>query len=268
MANRLFRAPLISLLALCSLLALTPTARADKAGDACRVLMTNVKRVVIIPPFFGAEILRNPEAAEKAARAKTNKENIQLYLSQLRKLEARVKERLPERVAARTPFEVVPYEELEAILEDLLLTPEQFFQNNGLMRGNRFPAPNPEAVTRLCAALEADAVVLGMLDEPRRNNGRTIFDPCGIYYQSAHVRSRAGYFVVMADGTEALKPVLDVVRPLTRIGNREYLLVDWLETQDVIVENLMDEWTRYTPAKSAEKLSQTVSERPSSHAMK
>lgn len=268
MAIRLFRTHLINLLALCSLCAVPQIAQADKEGDACRALMTTVKRVAVVPPFFTAEILRKPEAAESAARAKTskdnkeNKENIQFYLAQLRKLEARTKERLPERVAARTPFEVITYEELESAMEDLDLTPEQLFQNNGVMKGNRFPMLNPEVIKKLCSTLEVDAIVLGILDEPRRSNGRTIFDPCGIYYESPHVRSRAGYFIVMADGTEALKPVLDVLRPLTRIGKREYLLVDWLEAQDVIVENLMDEWTRYTPAKPAlaEKTAKTASE--------
>ncbi len=55
----------------------------------------------------------------------------------------------------------------------------------------------------------------------------------------------------MADGTEVIRPVVDVLRPLTRIGNREYVFVDWTEAQDQIVENLMDEWTRYTPVKGA-----------------
>lgn len=215
----------------------------DRTAENRRALLASVRRVAILPPFFAPDATLKPEG-----RGQTVDVNARaLYLQQLRQLEARVRARLPERVAARTPFEVIPDKQVEAALEDLLLTPEQFFQNGGRMRGNRFARPIPETVRRLCTALKADALLLGTLDEPRRSNGRTVVDACGIWHESPHVRCRAGFFVLLADGTEVLQQVTDVLRPLTRIGNREYVFVDWTEAHDQIVESLMDEWTRYTP---------------------
>lgn len=247
-------APCWALLILGSLCVPSLAAQVDKAAEARRTLLTHVRRVVIVPPFFAME---QPARPDGKSRQKIDQASLDLYLAQLRKLEARTKERLPERAAARTPFEIVPYHQLESALEDLLLTPEQLFQNNGRMRGSKFAVPDAEAVKKLCAVLKADAILLGTLDEPRRSNGRTVVDPCGIWYESPHVRSRAGYFVLMADGTEVIKPVVDVLRPLTRVGKRDYVFVDWTEAQDQIIENLMDEWTRYTPARIAENVGET-----------
>ncbi|MCS6776705.1 MAG: hypothetical protein RMJ43_03520 [Chloroherpetonaceae bacterium] len=237
---------MIALIVLLCALASPPAqaGQVDRAAENRRALLAPVRRVAILPPFFAPDATPKPEGkgqtVDITARA--------LYMEQLRRLEVRMRARLPERVAARTPFEVIPHAQVEAALEDLLLTPEQFFQNGGRMRGNRFARPVPEIVRRLCAVLKADALLLGTLDEPRRNNGRTVVDACGIWHESPHVRCRAGFFVLLADGTEVLQQVVDVLRPLTRIGNREYVFVDWTEAHDQIVESLMDEWTRYTPA--------------------
>ena len=37
--------------------------------------------------------------------------------------------------------------------------------------------------------------------------------------------------------------------PVTQIGSRQYLFVDWQEASDLAIENFLDELCRYTPEK-------------------
>lgn len=241
---------------------LMPSARADAAGDRRRVMLASVHRIAVVPPFFGTDTIARvlgSDEAEKSEKANGETERKpakepdareKRYAEQLRKLEDHVRTTLPARVAARTPFEVVPAEELAKAFETLGLTPAKLFQNGGRIRSARFAAPDAQAVSKLAAFLHADAVLLGTLDEPRRSNGKYYFDMLsGLSYDSAHVRGKGGYYLLLADGTEALHTFIEVLQPLSRIGNREYLLADWMDAESLVIENLMDEITRYTPEK-------------------
>ena len=223
-------------------------AQADAAGDKRRAQLAPVKRIVVLAPFFGTDMLMKAEAPPKPGE-KPNPQMTQ-YVGYLKKIEVHVREWLPERVKVRTPFEVVSTEELGAALKDLKLTPEKLFQNNGRMRGSRFAAPDAAAVRQVASRLHADAVLLGTLDEPRRSNGKYTFDVlAGIGYDSPNVRCKAGYYLLLADATEVLFNPIEVLHPLTSLGKRDFVLADWLETEEQVIENFMDELTRYTPVK-------------------
>lgn len=266
-SNNTFRRGLLrSVLLLGVFLVSVQGACADTTGDKRRAQMATVKRIAVVPLFFGTDTLRKFRPPDKqegkpdtgaspgnssAKPANGSDPRLQEYVQHLQKLEDHARARLPERVMARTPFQVVPAEEMNQAFKDLKLTPQKLFQNNGLMRGARFALPDSQAVHTLAARLHADAVLLGTLDEPRRSNGHYYFDPLdGINYTSAHVQSKAGFFVLLADGTEVLHDYIEVLHPLTRIGSQEFVLADWVDVEDQVIENLMDEWTRYTPAKS------------------
>jgi hypothetical protein len=235
-------------------------AHADAAGDKRRVLLASVRRIAVVPPFFGTDTLARVSGSEDASRApegrpaKEPDAREKRYAEQLRRLEAHVRTTLPARVAARTPFEVVPADERAKAFEALNLTPAKLFQNGGRIRSARFAAPDTQAVSKLADFLHADAVLLGTLDEPRRSNGRYYFDMLsGLSYDSAHVRGKAGYYLLLADGTEVLHAFIEVLQPLSRIGNRDYILADWMDAESLVIENLMDEITRYAPEKSAKR---------------
>jgi len=236
-------------------------ARPDISPAKKREIMARIKQVAIVAPFFATDTqtrstpphkIDQPRDSAQTEAPSTPSAEIRLaeYTAQLRKLTDHASKRLPIRVAVRTPYTVLPAAEVAAALKSLDLTPEKLFQNGGRLRGNRFPAPDPDAVRKLAARLHADAVLLSALDEPRRNGGHYLYNALsGLDYRVAQVESRAGFFLLMADGTEALHDEVDVVHPLTHLGNREYLLADWTETQDVMIDDLLDEWTRYTPQK-------------------
>jgi hypothetical protein len=231
--------------------------RADIPTEKKRALMATVKRVVVVPAFFATDTISKAEANRKSNGSdagqpapNSNEARQEEYAGQLRKLTEHVCSRLPGRVTARTPFTVVPADETIAALKTLGWTPDKLFQNGGRMRGARYPTPDPDAVKKLAANLHADAVLLTALDEPRRKNSRYIFNfLTGVDYRNAQVEARGGFYVVMADGTTVVYDDVDVAHPLTHIGKKEYLMVDWTEAQDVMIEDLLDEWVRYTPEK-------------------
>lgn len=252
-------------LRLCALLAvllsavpaLPPAAaRAESVSARRREILAGVRRVLVIAPFYGTGALRKPEGEDKSegkdakparpADAKA-REALAAYTEQLRKLEAHAAARLAARAALRLPYEIVGPEKIAPTLTSLSLTAPKLFQNDGRMRGSKFPAPDPALVRKLAEAADTQAVLLTILDEPRRNNQRTFFTEFGIAFESGHVRSKAAYFLMARDGTEILRETIEVLRPLTRHASRDYVFVDWREALDQTVENLMDEITRYTP---------------------
>src|SRR5579871_5891508 len=139
--------PLLSLssLLLCLMLLAAQGALADTAGDKKRAQLAGVKRVAVIPPFFGTDTLSKgrpqgePNDSKPAASgAAANKETSLTYL---RKLQAHVDEALPQQLAQRTPFTVIPAVETAQALKDLKLTPEKLFENDGMMQGSHFALP-------------------------------------------------------------------------------------------------------------------------------
>lgn len=248
-------------LAVCALMALrTGDALADKAGDKRRTLLASVRRLVIVSPFVGLEAATKPEKQNgkgEAAKAQmlTGKDGTEAlpYADALRQLEETAGTHLPVRVAARTPYRIVPSAEVEEALKSLKLTPQQLFQENGRMRGTRFALPDAAPVRRLAAQLRADAVILVTLAEPRRNGERFIITPFSFYNRSAFVTIKGGYFVLMADGTEAYHAYMETLRPMTPTGKPSHLLADWKDATRQMCEDFLDELTRYTPAPEATK---------------
>ena len=230
----------------------------DNESAKKRDLLASVRRVVVIAPFFGTLTLgrvtlsdkKDGKEAKPLERKKAGAEaeaNLLQYKEYLQKLEAHVATQLPERIEKRTPFEVVSGEELTTAFKELTLAPEKLFQNKGLLRGTRFASPDVSALSKLAKYLHADAILVGTMDEPRRSNGGYYLDMGGLGYNSASVRTKADFTLTLAEGTLVLHETLEVLHPLTKIGKRAFLLTDWIETQDQLIENLMDELIRYTP---------------------
>jgi len=221
----------------------------DTANDKRRAQLAAVHRLAVAPPFYGTGRLAKPDVKETPAPPNPK---LAEYLDRLRKLQDHTRMLLPERLAARTPYQIVPMEETESALKALELTPEKLYLNTAKMRGTKFSGPDPQAVRKLAARLKADAVLLGTLDEPRRSPDRLYFDPLGgLGISEAHVTAKIGFWVLLADGTEVVQRVCDVVHPVTQIGNRKYLFADWQEANDLAIENFMDELVRFTPEKPA-----------------
>lgn len=244
-----------------------------------RAQLAHVRRIVVIPPFFGTETLSkaakpgnenktspisasdstspaqsnssrkdNNEPAENSVGSGTSNPNLRQYTIYLRKLQEDARKVLPERLTKRARFEVVPEEEVTAALKTLQLTPETMFENKGRIKGSKFPLPRAEAIRSVSEALHADAVVLGVLDEPRRANGKYFFDPLsGFSYEPGHVEAHGGFYLMLPEGTEALHGYMRVLNPLSKAGGRDFILPDWIDAQNLMIENLMDEWTYYTP---------------------
>ncbi len=230
-------------------LSLPVTARGETPTEKRRAQFAAVHRIAVAPSFVGTGRLAKPDSGAPGA---ADNAKLTEYLDRLRKLQDRTRDLVPDRMAARTPFEIVPAAEVEAALKALELTPEKLYQNAGRMKGTRFANPDPAGVRRLATRLHADAVVLDTMDEPRRSPERLFFDPLGgVGITEAHVTAKIGFWVLLADGTEAFQRVSDVVHPVTRIGSRQFLFVDWQEANDLAIENFVDELTRYTPEKPA-----------------
>ncbi len=230
------------------------SALGDATGEKRRAQLAKVQRVLIVPPFFGTETLGKLE--EQKTHPEKNKPDAKLiaYAVQLRSLEDHSREWLPQRVKARTNFQIVSQEEFEAALKELKLTPQSLFQNAGRMKGKTFALPESAVVRTVAQRLHADAILLSTLDEPRQNSGFYQFDPlAGLSYDSAKVRGKIGFWLLLPDGTEVLHEYTEVLHPVSKLGNRTFLLTDWTETEDEVIEDFMDELTRYTPLKTPER---------------
>jgi hypothetical protein len=236
------------------LMTLQAVAGAETTTEKKRAQFAKVHRVAVVPPFYGTGRLTGTEAQPSDSAPANPNPKLAEYIDRLRKLRDRTRTLLPERIAARTTYQIVPVEETEAALKALELTPEKLYQNNGRMKGTRFAAPDAAQARKLAAHLHADAVVFDTLDEPRRSPERLFFDPLGGFGVSEeHVSAKIGFWVLLVDGAEPFQRVSDVVHPVTRIGNRAYLFADWQEASDLAIENFLDELTRYTPEKAEER---------------
>ena len=221
------------------------TPRRETGTARKKRLLANVRRLVVLPPYFGV-----PPPAPKPDAKMTDAQRKQQarYREYLGKLEASARDHLPLRLAARTSLQVAPLAEADDALKALQFTPQSLFQNGGLMRGTTFPLPNRAAVRRFAAQTKADAVLLTVLDAPRRDNGRVLFDPiAGLSGEPPKVSSKAGFYLLLPNGTEVLRDYVEALQPLTPGSARDYLLIDWTEAQDITLEDFMDELSRYTP---------------------
>jgi hypothetical protein len=244
---------ILSVFGFCLLLA--SAAQGDAAGEKRRAQLAKIQRVVIVPAFFGTDTLSKLDAQKDHLEKGAPDTKLVAYGAQLRTLESHVHEWLPQRLKARTNFQIVPPEEVQTALKELNLTPQTLFQNAGMMKGGKsFAAPDSAAVRTLAQRLHADAVLLATLDEPRHNSGAYLFDPLsGLSYDSPKVRSKIGFWMLLPDGAEVLHSYIEVLHPVSKIGSRTFLLTDWTETEDEVIEDFMDELTRYTPLKTPER---------------
>lgn len=232
-------------------------ASADEAGDAKRAALQKVRRVAVIPSFFGTDTLGElPPRTDKSgrqeledaptdekARARRND-----YIEVLKQLEIHARETLPTRLAARTPFVITAGADTAHILEALKMAPPAVFKNGGRIIGKKFDQPDTETVLKIATEAKADAVLLCVFDEPRKNSGGYYFDPLsGPGYDVPKVHDKATFDLITLDGKVVIHQTFEVVHPVTKLGQRLFLLADWTETVDQIIEDFMDELTRYTP---------------------
>ena len=225
----------------------TAPPRKETGTERKKRLLANVRRLVVVAPYFGVPL---PDAKTDPKMTDAQRKQQERYRDYLRKLEASAREHLPLRLAARTMFQIVPLAEADDALKALTLTPQSLFQNSGLMRGTNFPLPNAENVARFAAQSKADAVLITVLDAPRRDNGRVLFDPLtGLSGEPPKVRSKAAFYLLLPDGAEVLRDYVEALQPVTSGSGhgRDYLLIDWTEAQDVTLEDFMDELSRYAP---------------------
>ncbi len=219
--------------------------RRETGTERKKRLLANARKILVAPPFFGV-----PPADAKTDAKLTDAQRKQQtrYREYLGKLEASAREHLPLRLTARTALKITPSAEADDALKTLGLTPQSLFQNGGMMRRTTFPLPNREAVKRFAAQTKADAVLLTVLDAPRRDNGRVLFDPLsGLSGEPPKVRSKAAFYLLLPDGAEVLRDYVEALQPVTpgSGGGRDYLLIDWTEAQDVTIEDFLDELCRY-----------------------
>ena len=225
----------------------TTPPRKETGTERKKRLLAKVRRLVVVAPYFGVP---PPDAKTNLKTTDAQRKQQERYRDYLRKLETSAREHLPLRLAARTTFQIVPITEADDALKTLQFTPQSLFQNGGLMRGAYFPAPNVQTVRRFAAQTKADAVLLMVLDAPRRDNGRILFDPLsGLSGEPPKVRSKAAFYLLLSDGTEVQRDYVEALQPVTPGGGakRDYLLIDWTEAQDITLEDFMDELSRYAP---------------------
>ncbi len=242
-------------LLLCTLfLAVQSFSYADGAGDKIREKLKNVKRIVVVAPFFGTETLSKfaeakktiAKGAQETTKTKTDPK-FEKYVDYLKKLQEQFKKRLPERISVRTSFEVAADEEIKDSFDNSSLTPQKLFINSGALQGRKLPVEDMLNVKRFMEPLHADAILMTVLDEPRRNLEHYYFDPLsGLNVRPSHVQCRAVFVLLLPDGTSIFSKSVDVSHPISKIGKRDFLLADWQETEELVIENYLDELMLYT----------------------
>lgn len=239
----------------------TKEARADKPGERKRALLAPIRRIVLVPPFFVEMPAERPQARPRRANTTDTederKKARELYHEALKTLEIEAQKRLPERFANRVPFQIVPAKETACALARLEHAPRMLLQGKKPERGQRFPVFQADTLRALMEIAKADAVLLMALEEPTTEDERPIFDGFQVWTRRARVRCRATFAIYLADGREAFFETLQAAQPRTRQPrlsrevpppSRDYVIIDWRETQELLIENFLDELTRYTPA--------------------
>ena len=212
-------------------------ASADTVGDKIRARLKNVKRIVIAAAFFGTETLSkyveskkaNSKSAPEPSKSRIDPK-LEKYVDYLKKIQEQFQKRLPERMMARTPFEVASDEEIKDSFDTTGLTPQKLFINSGAIQGRKLPIEDMLNVKRFMEPLHADAILMTVLDEPRRNLEHYYFDPLsGLNIRPSHVQCRAIFVLLLPDGTSVFSKSVDVSHPISKIGKRDFLLADyWL----------------------------------------
>ena len=236
--------------------------RADGKADKIRAFLKSVHSVGIAHPMIGTETLaKYSEAVLHKEQAKILDTDLKLtpklneYASALKKIESTFQNKLPERFSARTSYSLVEESKLKDNLKELELTPSKLFVREEKIKNRRFPTIDKVNCKRLIEALKVDALLIAMIDEPRRNSEHYYFEPLsGFNFRPSNVQIRACFWLVAPDGNPVLISPIEVLHPLSKIGKREYLMADWIEAEELAIENFLDELTLYTPEKKRREI--------------
>lgn len=229
-----------------------PSLASQTTGEKKQAL-ANVRRVLALPAFFGTPTLLGERPDDKGKRrpppklSEERRKRLETYREYLQSLEKKAKTLLPQRLAKRTLWEVLSDKETEEALKALEFAPSQLFENQGYLRGSKFPLADKENVLKIAKQANADALLLTVLDEPLKFSGGVASDGVNLFYESPHVRLKGNFIVVLANGKTIISETMTVVHPYTKRGKREYLLADWEEAEEKLFENFMDELSRYIP---------------------
>jgi hypothetical protein len=204
-----------------------------------RLILGTIHTIAVVPPFFGIPATALPRGKTPAETA-----ILQLaYKSALHRLQNDAEQRLPARIASRLGLKLIPAETTAAALSNRHLSARQLFLKGGEINGGTYPKLNLHLCASLCASLHADALVVTDFDGPQRIGGHYVFVPLqGSGYEPSHVVSRAQFNLVTANGVLALYSNETVQHPATRIGAEQFILPDWLEAQNLLIETFMDYW--------------------------
>ena len=241
---------------ICFLSQFTP-AEADAKGDKLRAILKNVKSVAIVPGFIGTELLSKYEESKHRKEQGTKEPGdlkiepkLEEYVEALKKIEIEFRKTLPERLASRTRFEISSPDEVASALKRLDLSPGKLFIKEGRIKNKKFPLEDPQNLKRLFETLKTDALLLSMIDEPRRNSEHYYFEPLsGLNFRPSNAQVKICFWLVLPDGKSALTLPVESLHPVSRIGKREFLLADWIEAEELCIENFLDELTLYLPEK-------------------
>ncbi len=224
------------------LLCVCAEAKAAPKRPNARELLANVHTVAIVSPFFGVNL---PDKPQKNAKARAEEAHERVWLKALL---AHAQQRLPIRMLHRTPWKLAGQKETLLAMQKLHLTPQELFQNNGLIQHGKYPLPKPAAVQQLLAALHADALILADLDAPQNISGHYTFSLLGgTGYEPAHEVMKGEFLVALPNGDTALRFINTVEHPPTSIGGRKFVQLDWEEAENLLIENFLDDVTRYLP---------------------
>ncbi len=198
-----------------------------------------IHSIAVIPPFFGV-----PASALPRGKSPAQTTALQAaYLHTLKKLQEVAVVRLSQRIASRLSLKIAPGKTVNQILQSEHLTARELFDQHGAITGGRYPKLNLKACGHLCERLHVDAVLVTDLDGPQRIGGHYVFVPLqGSGYEPSHVVSSGEFNVVNQNGELVLTSSETVQHPATRIGAQQFILADWLEAQNLLIENFMDYW--------------------------
>ncbi len=253
-----FKNSFIMLLFAFAIVSVSRAAIADAAGDKRRQQLATVKTIAVLPMFFGTTTLGElPPSTDQhtinkdattAPKTEKQRQDFENYKATLKELEVHAAARLIDRMGSRTEFKIIDRREVATKLQENKLTTYDLFENQGRIVGKKFAGPNTAELIRAAKLLNCDAILLAVVDEPRKNSGGYYFDlVSGPGYDSPKVHDKAAFDLVLADGMLVLHQMVEVIHPQLRIGERTFVAADWLDTIDQIVEDYMNELTRYTP---------------------
>ncbi len=221
-------------------------AYSDTASDHIREIMHGIHKAAVLTIYMQSIL---PQTG--AYKQDSKKSDIQRWDSPtLKTLMSHINKRLLQRITARTPYVMDDGHESIMALGVLQISPASLFLPVKSRRDPKALVVNSSAIESLESKLQVDAIVLEVLDAPRRIDGHYVYNALeGFGRVPSHVSTQGVFFVCTKDGLTAFRDPLTVDHPLTQIGGRQFLLEDWEEAENLMIEDFLDDWTRYTPDK-------------------